>query len=657
MGALYRSYTPCPMMHLRPQFSAPRAVPAAALCFLTFVVGSTVVGCSGDDLGSVDPSLIYEVNPSELVITIRERGELSASVNEKVVSEVEGRPTLIYLIEEGKRVEKGEKVAELETNELVEKRTQEEIAVARADAAFQQAKKNVDILDRELRSAESAAESQLRIAQLNATKLLGQRRTAAFDVDDPLAGTNAQVIEALKALVEEEVVEDDVAQAPEKDSEANPAKSLETGASEDSPERLGKASIERARRARRPVSPDLAEKALALFESAENLKLQMGEMANLMLQEVAKINLARADLEVTAETLRYSEQLAEEGFMTRGELTRDRIDYQRRIAEMSLAWNNLDLLVNYTLKERKISAAQAVEDASLSLESVRATAEARRVREASDLMSAESEYLVAKGRLATWNEQIEKAVMFAPGPGLVVYGRYDWDEPVYEGMDIRKRQEIVILPDVSWMIAKLLVHEAQIDSVAKGQAATVRVDAFPDRVFAATVTMVSSLPDVRGSWRSDIKVYTVQVDLDDENLDASLRPGMNTTIKIEVGKLTNVLTIPQPALERKKEKYFVWLVTGDGAVAREVHIGANNLTHVEIASGLSAGDRIYLVPPPGAELPEVKEDGGLDKVAPEAEVQASEGVAQVPPAEQTGETAQRSGSTAQQSGDTAQGSQ
>ncbi len=572
-----------------------RAV-AAALCLL---VGATACG-RGDD-NSLDDALIYKVKRDKLVITIRERGELSASVNMKVVSEVEGRPTLIYLIEEGKRVEKGEKLAELETNEIVEKRTLEEIAVARADAAMQQARKSVDILERELRSAESAAESQLRIAELNATKLLGQPRTAAHDSSDPLAGTNAQVIEALELLFKEEIEEVE----PAGDSKASKA----------GPAELGAEALERAKRARRPVSPDLVEKAMALFETEENLALQMGEMANMILQEVAKINLARADLEVAAETLRFSEQLALEGFMTRGELTRDRINYQRRIAEMSLAWNNLDLLVNYTLKERKISGAQNVEDADLSLESVRATAEARRVREASDLKSAESEFEVAKGRLAMWNEQIEKAVLYAPGPGLVVYGRYDWDEPVYEGMDIRKRQEIVILPDVSWMIAKLLVHEAQIDSVAVGQEASVRVDAFPDIAFPATVKSVSSLPDVRGSWRSDIKVYSVQVNLDDENLDAALRPGMSSTINIEVGDLGDVIAIPLPALERQRDRYFVWVVNGGKVSAREVQIGVNNLTHVEIVSGLSEGEAIYLVTPPGAELPrddrpETKDVGG-----------------------------------------------
>lgn len=601
-----------------------RAAVAAACSALAASCGD-----GGDK--NLDPSLVYDVTRDDLVITVRERGELSASENAKIQSQVEGRPTLIYLIEEGKRVEKGEKLAELETTELLEKRTEEEVAVARAEAAYQQAKKNVEIMERELRAAESAAESQLRIAELGATKLMGEPRTSRTNPDDPLAGTNAQVIEALEELVEKDAeIEQPVVDAVANEVEAvaeeagadgedvlfgpsaddrsadESASGVATGSSPEG--KIGSEALAKAARARRPVSPDLVSKAMSLFESESNLELQMGEMANLILAEVANINLARADLEVTAETLRYSEQLASEGFMTRGELTRDRIDYQRRIAEMSLAWNNLDLLVNYTLKERKITARQDVEDATLDLASVRASAEARRVREASDLQSAKSELEIAQRRLDNWNEQIENAVFYAPGPGLVVYGRYDWDEPVYEGMEIRKRQEIVVLPNVEWMIAELLVHEAQVDSVGVGQSATVTVDAFPDRTFPATVTSVSSLPDVRGSWRANIKVYSVQVDLDDPNGEGTLRPGMNSTIQIEVGTLEDVISIPQPALERQRDRYFVWLIEEGEVVAHEVEIGANNLTHVEITSGLEVGDEIYMVAPPGAELPDA-EDG------------------------------------------------
>jgi len=154
------------------------------------------------------------------------------------------------------------------------------------------------------------------------------------------------------------------------------------------------------------------------------------------------------------------------------------------------------------------------------------------------------------------------------------------------------------------MVAELLVHEAQIDQVAAGQLAAIEIDAFPERQFTAKVVSVSTLPDVRGSWRRDVKVYTVRVQIDGRNEDGALRPGMNSSIQIDVGTLEDIIAIPLPALEREKDRHYVWLARSEGPVAMEVTVGANNLTHVEILTGLEDGDRIYLVPPTGGVLPE-----------------------------------------------------
>ena len=48
---------------------------------------------------------------------------------------------------------------------------------------------------------------------------------------------------------------------------------------------------------------------------------------------------------------------------------------------------------------------------------------------------------------------------------------------------------------------------------------------------------------------------------------------------------------------------FVFMDTPRGPVATEVELGQNNLTHVQILSGLKEGDRVYLVEPTGVRLP------------------------------------------------------
>jgi len=523
-------------------------------------------GPAGDAAGEVP---LHVVRRGPLPISVRERGELQAARDTRVSSELEGRNTLIYLVEEGSIVAAGEKLAELDASAIEEKRSSEAIAVARARALLEQARKNVEILEKELTAAEKTAENRVLIARMRAEKLLGQplpgRARSGDSPDEAAPGTNGEMVAKLRELLERE----------------------------------GRDRADVVERHERLVAD-----VLALFGDRENLSLQMGEMANLILQSINEIGVARADLELSADTLEFSKKLFDKGFLTKNELDRDDVDYQRNLSQITLALNNLDLLVHYTLPESSIETRQELENAALELESVRATGDARRVREQAELASSEAEYALAEERLANWTEQIEQAVMFAPTPGLVVYGRFDWDEPVYEGMEVRQRQEIVILPDVTHMVARVKVHEAQIDKVASGQIATVRVDAFPGRLFGGKVHEVSALPDPQPGYRSDVKLYTVRVDLDGLNEGGALRPGMNATVEIDVGTVPDVLTVPMPAIERHGEDHYVWRAGANGPEAVRVVLGSNNLTHVEVLSGLNEGDRVHLVRPDGVQVPE-----------------------------------------------------
>jgi len=55
---------------------------------------------------------------------------------------------------------------------------------------------------------------------------------------------------------------------------------------------------------------------------------------------------------------------------------------------------------------------------------------------------------------------------------------------------------------------------------------------------------------------------------------------------------------------------------------RQRELGANNLTHVEILSGLSEGDRIHLVRPRGAKLPD-QDERGEDSALPAGSAEES----------------------------------
>jgi HlyD family secretion protein len=531
-----------------------------------FVLVPLIASCSGEGDGAVDPSLIHTVRRSDLVITVREQGEIEAAKNTVIASAVDGQARLIKLIPQGSVVEAGDILAELDVSDIEEKRAAQAISVAKADAAREQARKNFAVMEKEIRAEEKTAENRLRIAKLRLEKFVGHRRSVTAGSPKVTAGTNAEMASELRSLMGSEKLAD------------------------------SGAGLEQS---------GLIDDVLELLGGEENLDLEMGEMSNQILRMIDEISLARADLALAKDTLGHSRNLAEKNFITKNELERDEISYVRQLSRVTLAWNDLQLLIKYTLPENKIVLEQEVENARLGLESVIATGEARRVREGAELRSVEAEYTLAKERLDNWNLQIRNAIIRAPVPGLVVYAAQRGRRTrVRLGIDVNKSQELVVLPDVSTMVARLMVHEAQIGMVTVGQRAIVKLDAFPGEGFEGRVSGVSSLPDASSRWSNrDLKVYETTVLLLKDNRDGALRPGMTATIEIKVGVLQGVLNIPLLAVKRRGSASYVFRATPKGPAAVEVDLGKNNLTHVEILSGLAEGDRVYLVDPPGGRLP------------------------------------------------------
>jgi len=143
-----------------------------------------------------DPNL-FRVKRDDLPITVRENAELQALRETLVRSEVEGQSTIIYIIPEGSLVKQGEKLAELDVSELVEKRANQGISVAKAEASLTQARKEKEILEKELTTKTNTAASNLKITEMELEKLLG-RKTGEKSSE----GKNGDMIKKLQALVQ-----------------------------------------------------------------------------------------------------------------------------------------------------------------------------------------------------------------------------------------------------------------------------------------------------------------------------------------------------------------------------------------------------------------------------------------------------------------------
>lgn len=112
------------------------------------------------------------VRRGPLTISVTERGNLEAKDAASLKCEIEGRTTVLWLIEEGTRVEPGDKVAELDASSLEDQLVQQRIAVENAQASFTKAKAELEIQIKQNESDIAAAQQMLDFAKADLKKYL-----------------------------------------------------------------------------------------------------------------------------------------------------------------------------------------------------------------------------------------------------------------------------------------------------------------------------------------------------------------------------------------------------------------------------------------------------------------------------------------------------
>jgi HlyD family secretion protein len=91
------------------------------------------------------------------------------------------------------------------------------------------------------------------------------------------------------------------------------------------------------------------------------------------------------------------------------------------------------------------------------------------------------------------------------------------------------------------------VDETDIGKVAPGLAATITVDAYPNRPFEGSVLKI----EPQATVQQNVTMFAVLVRI--ANPAHLLKPGMNTEVEIHVGRRENVIAIPNAALRTQRD--------------------------------------------------------------------------------------------------------
>jgi len=178
---------------------------------------------------------------------------------------------------------------------------------------------------------------------------------------------------------------------------------------------------------------------------------------------------------------------------------------------------------------------------------------------------------------------------------------------------------LMTMADLSKVRVRALVDEIDVGKVSIGQVVSIKVAAYRDKEFFGTVSKIEPLAKVE----QNVTTFPVLIDIDNsENL---LLLGMNTDVVIEVLSKSVTLSTPTMSLRTRKDIYSAasilnisketidnflsvevegenfnkFIVIKDSKKGPEltwVKIGVSDLSYVEVLTGLTQKDTVFILP-------------------------------------------------------------
>jgi HlyD family secretion protein len=228
--------------------------------------------------------------------------------------------------------------------------------------------------------------------------------------------------------------------------------------------------------------------------------------------------------------------------------------------------------------------------------------------------SATGQLTSAKGKYMGAQAQLSYSEIRSPVDGVIT------DRPLYPGEMASSSTPLLTVMDISSVIAKAHIPQADALLLRKGDKATLEVPGLEQ--MPATVTLVSPALDPNST--------TVEIWVQAKNANQRLRPGTTAQISITAQTVHDALVIPASALlNANGDQAKVMVIDSQSkAQEREVKSGIETPQEVQIVAGLKPGEQVvtqgaYGLPPdtkvkiekpkPAEEEKAAKRDDSKDK--------------------------------------------
>lgn len=531
--------------------------------------------------GGVKELGIFTVRRGDLPITVTEGGDIKALNSTDIKSEVEGQTKIISIVDEGtyitpEDVNNRKVLVELDSSNIKERLTQQEITFSTEKASYTEAKETLDIQTKQNDSDIKAGEIKVRFALMDLQRYLGEAVAAPL-LPSPLGDTFTPLGTPYGGW--EEGKGAGATGFPLCGVPINPE-----GEKRGTRDERRKASLSGGRETSLIDDPNLGGGAVQKLRELND-----------------DITLAGSRFEQASDRLMWTQKLYDKEYVAETELKGDQLAMQSSKIQMDRARTALELFRLYEFPKEAEKLLSDYNEAGRELERIKAGARSKLAQAQAKLSSKEATYSLEKERLEKLRKQLAACTIKAPVPGQVVYSSSmmnQWERrnnPIEIGAEIRERQKIISIPDASEMKVEIKIHETWVDKVQPGQQAKITISAFPDKTFTGKVLKKAPLADPEEWLNPDLKVYSTDVSIDGTH--EFLKTGMTAKVEIIIEELKNVISIPIQAVVNRNGKKVCYVMGSKEPKQREVDTGLFNDNFVEIKSGLAEGEKVLLNPP------------------------------------------------------------
>lgn len=200
------------------------------------------------------------------------------------------------------------------------------------------------------------------------------------------------------------------------------------------------------------------------------------------------------------------------------------------------------------------------------------------------LDSAKEEQNVAAANKRRFQTLLDYTQISAPFAGVITR-RYSDPGSLIQAGTSSGSLPLVRLSQVDLLRVAFPVSVSYVAGVKVGDEAEIRIPSL-GRKFTAKISRVSQ--------KVETSTRTMEAQIDLPNADNSLIAGVYATVVLKIDHRNDALVLPIEAVTRDKSTAGVYLIKDNKIEARNITVGTESPTHLEVKEGLAAGDLVMV---------------------------------------------------------------